>query len=82
MDTIDTICLSKGTAPVKIPLDAFRPTQSMSRLVHRLLASFALWLQKRESRCTLRDLTDDQLRDIGLTRSEAKTEVSKSFFWD
>jgi uncharacterized protein YjiS (DUF1127 family) len=38
-------------------------------------------MEKRESRWTLRDLTDDQLRDIGLTHSEAKTEVSKSFFW-
>ncbi|WP_371108339.1 DUF1127 domain-containing protein [Rhizobium sp. RCC_161_2] len=54
----------------------------MSRLAHRFWAPFALWIEKRESRWTLRDLTDDQLCDIGLTRSEAKTEVSKSFFWD
>lgn len=82
MDTIDTICLSKVTEPVKMPLDAFKPAQLMSRLTHRFWAAFALWLQKRESRWTLRDLTDDQLRDIGLTRSEARTEVNKSFFWN
>jgi uncharacterized protein YjiS (DUF1127 family) len=40
------------------------------------------WLEKRETRRTLQDLTEDQLRDIGLTRREAKMEVSKSFFWD
>jgi uncharacterized protein YjiS (DUF1127 family) len=39
-------------------------------------------MQKRESRWVLRDLTDDQLRDVGLTPSEARSEVSKSFFWD
>ncbi|MEZ2219429.1 DUF1127 domain-containing protein [Rhizobium sp. RCC_161_2] len=82
MDTIDTICLSKGTAPVRMPLVAFKPAKLMSRLAHRFWAPFALWIEKRESRWTLRDLTDDQLCDIGLTRSEAKTEVSKSFFWD
>lgn len=82
MDTIDTICLSKVTEPVTMPLDAFKPAQFMSRLAHRLSASLALWMEKRESRWTLRDLTDDQLRDIGLTRSEARTEVNKSFFWD
>ena len=82
MDTIDTICLPKGTEPVKMPLDALKPAQPLSRLANRLWGSFALWLQKRESRWTLRDMTDDQLRDIGLTRSEARTEVSKSFFWD
>ncbi|MGV1833544.1 DUF1127 domain-containing protein [Rhizobium rhizogenes] len=82
MDTIDTICLSKVTEPVKMPLDAFKPAQLMSRLAHRLLAPLALWIEKRESRWTLRDLTDDQLCDIGLTRSEARTEVNKSFFWD
>ncbi|HEY0124916.1 MAG TPA: DUF1127 domain-containing protein [Rhizobium sp.] len=82
MDTIDIICLSKGTPASKIPRDAFKPAKPMSRLAHRLLASFALWMEKRESRRTLRYLTDDELHDIGLTRHEAQTEVSKSFFWD
>jgi len=65
-----------------MPLDAFEPARPISRLAHRLWAFFTLWMRKRESRWTLRDLTDDQLLDIGLTRSEAKTEVRKSFFWD
>lgn len=82
MDTIDTIRLSKSTAVGKIPLDAFNSVQPISRLAHRFLASLALWMEKRESRRILRYLTDGELRDIGLTRSEAKTEVSKSFFWD
>jgi uncharacterized protein YjiS (DUF1127 family) len=38
--------------------------------------------QKRETRRALRDLTDAQLLDIGLTRAEARKEASKSFFWN
>ncbi|WP_371833394.1 DUF1127 domain-containing protein [Ferirhizobium litorale] len=48
----------------------------------RLWAAFCLWQEKRSSRLLLRDLTDEQLRDIGVTRSEAEDEVRKSFFWD
>jgi uncharacterized protein YjiS (DUF1127 family) len=38
--------------------------------------------QKREGRRALRELTDVQLHDIGITRAEARREISKSFFWD
>ncbi|WP_183734948.1 MULTISPECIES: DUF1127 domain-containing protein [unclassified Rhizobium] len=48
----------------------------------RLWAIFLLWQQKREGRLALRGLTADQLKDIGLSRSDAAREVSKSFFWD
>ncbi|WP_246779398.1 DUF1127 domain-containing protein [Rhizobium sp. BK313] len=61
---------------------ATRTFAPISRLVRRLLEAFAVWMRKRESRRTLRYLTDDELRDIGLTRHEAVAEVSKSFFWD
>lgn len=50
--------------------------------MRRLWAFYLRWLEKRESRWVLRELTDDQLRDIGLTRREAATEAKKSFFWD
>lgn len=46
------------------------------------LARFLTYLKKRETRWDLRDLTDDELRDIGMTRSEARTEINKSWFWD
>ncbi|WP_183722870.1 DUF1127 domain-containing protein [Rhizobium sp. BK060] len=45
---------------------------------HRLSS----WHQKRESRRVLRDLTDAELIDIGVTRADARREASKSFFWD
>ncbi|WP_267550926.1 DUF1127 domain-containing protein [Rhizobium rhizogenes] len=46
------------------------------------LASFLAYLEKRGTRWDLRELTDDQLRDIGVTAAEARAEVSKSWFWD
>ena len=46
------------------------------------LARLLAYIKKRETRWDLRDLTDDQLRDIGMTRAEARVEVNKSWFWD
>ena len=40
------------------------------------------WQMKRQSRRALREMTGDQLRDIGLSPDEAAREVSKSYFWD
>jgi len=61
--------------------------QQDSRRVPRTLLVSALqrltsWHQKRESRRVLRDLTDAELLDIGVTSAEANKEASKSFFWD
>lgn len=81
MSTIDSI-QSAQTIVVDSTERGVGPIRSTLRASRRLLSSLALWQQKRETRSTLRDLTDDQLRDIGLTRSEAMTEVGKSFFWD
>ncbi|NKJ05783.1 MULTISPECIES: DUF1127 domain-containing protein [Rhizobium] len=81
MSTIDTIRPAQAKDAFAAGRDT-RAAQPKSRAAHRLWTSFLLWMQKRESRCVLRELTDDQLRDVGLTRSEARTEVSKSFFWD
>ncbi|MDK4702298.1 DUF1127 domain-containing protein [Rhizobium sp. CNPSo 4062] len=51
------------------------------KFLRSMLARFLAYLEKRETRWSLRELTDDQLRDIGMTRTEACTEVNKSWFW-
>ena len=48
----------------------------------RLLTEIRNWYSKRNTRAVLRELTDNELRDIGLTRAEARKAVSKSWFWD
>jgi uncharacterized protein YjiS (DUF1127 family) len=80
MDTIDTIHL--GSIAIVGGEETPRSFMPISRLARRLSDAFAVWLRKRETRWSLRYLTDDELRDIGLTRREAMSEVSKSFFWD
>lgn len=43
-----------------------------------LVAKAALWLDKRGQRKALLDLSDEQLRDIGVSRRDALREASKS----
>jgi uncharacterized protein YjiS (DUF1127 family) len=43
-------------------------------------ASFKEWLQLRRTRQSLMELTDEQLRDVGITRRMADREAAKSRF--
>lgn len=56
----------------------------VSRLV-RVLRSLARWidnlLDRRRSRLPLLEMTDDQLKDIGVTRCDAHREGIRPF-WD
>lgn len=51
-------------------------------LLATMLESLASWSEKRRGRKVLREMSDWQLRDIGLEPADAAKEVSKSFFWD
>ncbi|MGR9462764.1 DUF1127 domain-containing protein [Rhizobium leguminosarum] len=53
----------------------------MARWIRRLLMTVEHHLEKRRSRRTLSELTDDGLCDVGLTRAQARAETSKSWFW-
>ena len=46
----------------------------------RVRERLADWRMKRAGRLVLRDLTDDQLNDIGLTRWQVRLELRKSTF--
>ena len=45
------------------------------------LRTFERMLEKRRTRLALMELTDEQLKDIGLSRSQVHREVSRPF-WD
>ncbi|HEX8047231.1 DUF1127 domain-containing protein [Rhizobium sp.] len=51
-------------------------------IVRRALTALVSRLEKRRTRRDLSELSDTQLLDIGVTRSEAKAEVNKSWFWE
>ena len=50
--------------------------------LQRIWLACRAWRMKRRTRRSLLDLTEEQLRDIGISRSEARREVGKSFYWD
>ncbi|MDM9628231.1 DUF1127 domain-containing protein [Rhizobium sp. S152] len=73
--------------PVRVGVHFTRPDirtirRAVGGFLSASLKSLAMWQAKRASRRILRDLTDAELEDIGVTRAEARAEVSKSFFWD
>ncbi|MBX5167775.1 MULTISPECIES: DUF1127 domain-containing protein [unclassified Rhizobium] len=57
------------------------PAEATTRL-GRIWAAILLWNEKREGRRALRNLTASELKDIGVSQSDAAREVGKSFFWD
>ena len=57
------------------------PAEAATRL-GRIWAAVLLWHEKREGRRALRNLTASELKDIGVSQSEAAREIGKSFFWD
>lgn len=76
MGTIETIAGRAGS-------DAVRPSVRLA--VFHAWSAFVQWLlrgmARRRQRRDLRELTDDQLLDIGLTRAEARREAARPF-WD
>ncbi|ENN89170.1 hypothetical protein RHSP_62327 [Rhizobium freirei PRF 81] len=81
MSTIDAMRASEAV-DARVARPESRATQPKSHPMRRLWLPILRWMEKRESRWVLRELTDEQLRDIGLTRREANAEAKKSFFWD
>lgn len=59
------------------------PAKIARTLIGRLIMGISHWLQKRRGRLALRELPDDLLEDIGVTRDEALKEAAKSqlFSW-
>ncbi|WP_147177891.1 MULTISPECIES: DUF1127 domain-containing protein [Alphaproteobacteria] len=80
MSSIDTI-YPDGYARETIfrsPGDMLTPATQPSGAMARLWQRLSHWRMKRAGRLALSELTNDQLRDIGLTRVEADREVRKS----
>lgn len=75
MSTIDTMQSSCGS---RAPADEYPATNSTLMVMFNWLVTV---LAKRSSRIHLSELSDDQLRDIGISKGEARQEVERPF-WD
>lgn len=67
------------TSDVEIPTTMDRTPSG--GIVRRCLTGLNLHFSKRRERLVLSSLSDNQLRDIGVSPSEARTEVNRSWFW-
>lgn len=61
------------------PQAARRPTTWLRNRINTLFSTIADTLAKRAQRRALMRLSDAQLSDIGLSRSDAETEYRKSY---
>ena len=61
---------------------ASKGRENLKAIALRAWNAVRAWYIKRQTRYHLLELTDEQLRDIGVSRGEARREVSKSFYWD
>jgi uncharacterized protein YjiS (DUF1127 family) len=57
-----------------------RPSTPRGSALLRLVAMIELAFERRRSRLALMELTDDQLKDIGVSRSEAFREANRPFW--
>jgi uncharacterized protein YjiS (DUF1127 family) len=73
--TLHTTLFAAASPPILLPL---RP-QALSRLMGRALATLKEWRLRARSRRELSRLDEYQLKDIGLTLSDAGFESGKSF---
>ena len=81
MVSIDTIVPHNG--PVRIGYRTYAGINAvpLTDLAKVFVAIMRARLAKQRSRRHLSELTDDQLRDIGVTRAEARYEADKPIWY-
>ncbi len=56
------------------------PQSSWAHLVVRLANTLLIWDMRIRTRRALKELTDEQLKDIGLSHAQAYTEARRKFW--
>ncbi|MBO9123095.1 MULTISPECIES: DUF1127 domain-containing protein [unclassified Rhizobium] len=54
---------------------------TLAEAARNLMESIETRCRKRRGRAALSELSDDELKDIGVSRSDAMTEAARSAFW-
>lgn len=58
-------------------MDFARPARALRRLAAQV---FSVWPERLRQRQRLAELTDAQLRDVGLSRADVRRETEKPFW--
>lgn len=64
----------------KMPHDLHHP-QWIDVVSHKMKSLFHFWYQNWQTRRQLAMLTDEELRDVGMTESQRMEELNK-YFWE
>lgn len=81
MGTIDTIWDSQNDSPESAKGLRIAVSGGSVASFSRVLQLIDIWFKRRQSRIALSRLSERDLRDIGISRSQAEFEASRPF-WD
>ncbi|MCF6114015.1 MAG: DUF1127 domain-containing protein [Mesorhizobium sp.] len=81
MAAIDTIRYMRAELPGARPSGRQGYVRRLVRMVNSLANRIGRLLDRRRSRLVLLEMTDDQLKDIGISRADAHREGLRPF-WD
>ncbi|SIT52718.1 conserved hypothetical protein [Mesorhizobium prunaredense] len=81
MAAIDTIRYTRAELPGARPSGRQGYVRRLVRMVSSLANRIGSLLDRRRSRLVLLEMTDDQLKDIGISRADAHREGLRPF-WD
>lgn len=82
MRTIDATARTTAGVPVVFPKGLRAAAGFPVRALLKMVDAYLAWDEKRRQRLALLALSDEMLKDIGISRSQAEAEGSKPFWRD
>jgi uncharacterized protein YjiS (DUF1127 family) len=82
MRTIDAATRPLSSAPVAFPKALRAIAGTPVRIFLKLVDAYLAWVEVARQRRALLALSDEMLKDIGISRSQADFEGSKPFWQD
>ena len=82
MHTIYAAARTQASAPVAFPKALRAVAGTPVRVLLKMLDAYLAWVEVHRQRRALLALSDDMLKDIGISRAQADFEGSKPFWRD
>ena len=76
--------MSWMSQPLSADLNALSARSGLvtpARVAVKVAVLLTIWCERYRTRQALKQLTSEQLKDVGLTRHEAEQEAERPFFW-